>query len=102
MFTDFYLNIRKVSKKLGFFVLQDAHGQVQLMARAKGNKDKVDPEVSPKSEPLDLLDRLPLQSVLQISGTVQRRIPSAVTPVSIFISHLTCLIVDRDPLALLK
>jgi aspartyl-tRNA synthetase len=76
------LEFRKVSKKLGFFVLQDTHGQVQLIARASVKRDGV--ATVSDSGPLELLDRLPLQSVLQVSGIVRRRIPSAVTPVSSF------------------
>jgi aspartyl-tRNA synthetase len=75
------LKFRKVSKKLGFFVLQDTHGQVQLIARAGVKREDGVASVS-DSGPLELLDRIPLQSVLQVSGIVRRRIPSAVTPVS--------------------
>jgi aspartyl-tRNA synthetase len=71
-----------VSKNLGFFVLQDAHGQVQLLARAKKSSSGSEINDSKHSDPLSILNELPLQSVLQVSGTVRRRIPSAVTPVS--------------------
>jgi aspartyl-tRNA synthetase len=77
---------RKVSKNLGFFVLQDAHGQVQLLARQKNNSELDNPTsetaVSDGPGTLALLDRAPLQSVIQVSGIVKRRLPSAVAPVS--------------------
>lgn len=69
------VSLRKVSKNLGFFVLQDAHGQVQLLARQNKQETTSEPGI------LALLDSAPLQSVLQVSGIVRRRLPSAVTPV---------------------
>ncbi|KIM33669.1 hypothetical protein M408DRAFT_19917 [Serendipita vermifera MAFF 305830] len=77
------VNNRKVSKNLGFFVLQDAHGQVQLLARqskASGNTEASGTVNVSTPNVLALLDSAPLQSVLQISGVVRRRLPSAITP----------------------
>ncbi|PVG04053.1 hypothetical protein CPB86DRAFT_803635 [Serendipita vermifera] len=71
---------RTVSKNLGFFVLQDAHGQVQLLARAKKSSEENGVGNSKCLDPLSVLNELSLQSVVQVSGQVRRRIPSAVTP----------------------
>ncbi|KAG8834817.1 hypothetical protein FRC17_006925 [Serendipita sp. 399] len=66
----------KVSKKLAFFVLQDVHGQIQLLATSKPGEDPQNPD----DKPLSVLSSLPLQSTVQISGVVQQRLPSAITP----------------------
>ncbi|KAG8839227.1 hypothetical protein FRC18_000083 [Serendipita sp. 400] len=67
---------RKISKKLAFFVLQDIHGQVQLLATSKSSQGSE----NSGNGALSVLGSLPLQSTVQVSGVVKRRLPSAVTP----------------------
>lgn len=58
----------QVGTSLKFYVLQDAHGRVQLVIKPSENS----------STPLSSLDNVPLQSVVVVQGAVSLRRGSAI------------------------
>lgn len=70
---------RNVAKGLTFFVLQDVHGQVQLVSRQEQSQNSdADQQISNEESHAAgaILRELPLQSVVQVTGTIAGRRPS--------------------------